>query len=386
MSWGSWGRLRATRTWPSSPAARTVGYGGWSRPVHASAAVRRSWSCSMRRPRTRRRGRRAGDAVSSRRASCGGTARAGVELLDAVGTGALAAEGWGQGRGARSRPGVERRRSRRARELGGLMETKKAPERVFRQESLIRSLGRRISAIDREWFERIAAWHTPVLDRTLPTISEAANNSALWMGYAAVLATTGGRSGRRAATRGLASVAVTSAVVSLGVKMVARRRRPDAPGTCGTPPCGECLEAPRSRPVTRPAPRRSPPAPQSRCRNRRSCSARSPAPWRSRESTQACTTRPTSPPGWSSAAASRSFPDAYGPFNAWRRGSDAVSPSGSRTLISKSRGRFPGQRGGPQEPHAIDEIATYRSLLPIGVDEDLPQQYGIEKHARYLPL
>lgn len=109
------------------------------------------------------------------------------------------------------------------------MKTKKAPERVFRQESPIRSLGRRISAIDHEWFERIAAWHTPVLDRTLPTLSDAANNSALWMGYAAVLATTGGRSGRRAATRGLASVAVTSAVVSLGVKMVARRRRPTYP-------------------------------------------------------------------------------------------------------------------------------------------------------------
>jgi undecaprenyl-diphosphatase len=42
-----------------------------------------------------------------------------------------------------------------------------------------------------------------------------------------VLAVSGGRPGRRAAVQGLASVAASSAVVNLGVKQVARRRRPD---------------------------------------------------------------------------------------------------------------------------------------------------------------
>lgn len=90
----------------------------------------------------------------------------------------------------------------------------------------MRCLARRINGADVRWFKRIAAWHAPALDRTLPQLSNAANGSALWMVCGALLAITGGRFGRRAATRGLASIAITSAAVNLGVKALARRQRP----------------------------------------------------------------------------------------------------------------------------------------------------------------
>jgi undecaprenyl-diphosphatase len=47
---------------------------------------------------------------------------------------------------------------------------------------------------------------------------------------AGLLAVAGGRSGRRAAVEGLACIAVTSAVVNLGVKQVGQRSRPDREG------------------------------------------------------------------------------------------------------------------------------------------------------------
>jgi membrane-associated phospholipid phosphatase len=79
---------------------------------------------------------------------------------------------------------------------------------------------------DLEAFARVAAWHTPPLDRALPRLSNAANNSALWIGCAAVLAVAGGRFGQRAAARGLVSIGATSALVNLGLKPLARRQRP----------------------------------------------------------------------------------------------------------------------------------------------------------------
>jgi membrane-associated phospholipid phosphatase len=54
-----------------------------------------------------------------------------------------------------------------------------------------------------------------------------ADYSRLSLASAAILAATGGRRGRRAATMGLASIAVTASVVNLGIKPLGRRRRPD---------------------------------------------------------------------------------------------------------------------------------------------------------------
>ena len=58
-------------------------------------------------------------------------------------------------------------------------------------------------------------------------LSAAADKSQLWLGIAAVVALAGGRRGRRAALEGVMAIGVTSATVNLGVKPIARRRRPD---------------------------------------------------------------------------------------------------------------------------------------------------------------
>jgi undecaprenyl-diphosphatase len=57
-------------------------------------------------------------------------------------------------------------------------------------------------------------------------LSRAADYSKLSLGAAAVLALSG-RRGRRAATFGLSSLAVTATVVNVAVKPIGRRHRPD---------------------------------------------------------------------------------------------------------------------------------------------------------------
>ncbi len=81
--------------------------------------------------------------------------------------------------------------------------------------------------IDVALYAAIAQTPTPALDRAMARLSRAADYSRLSLAAAAVLAATGGRQGRRAATMGLASVAVTSGLVNLGMKPLGRRRRPD---------------------------------------------------------------------------------------------------------------------------------------------------------------
>lgn len=69
---------------------------------------------------------------------------------------------------------------------------------------------------------------TPALDKGLTALTRAADFSALWLAVAGVLATTQGRSGRRAAARGLLSLAATSALVNGPMKSMVRRPRPDS--------------------------------------------------------------------------------------------------------------------------------------------------------------
>jgi membrane-associated phospholipid phosphatase len=76
-------------------------------------------------------------------------------------------------------------------------------------------------------YAAIAQTPTRALDRARARLSRAADRSRLSLAAAAVLAATGGRQRRRAATMGLASVAVTSGLVNLGMKPLGRRRRPD---------------------------------------------------------------------------------------------------------------------------------------------------------------
>lgn len=81
--------------------------------------------------------------------------------------------------------------------------------------------------VDMAVYAAVARTPTPALDRGMRWLASAADRSQLNALVAAGLAVTAGRSGRRAAWHGMASVAVTAAVINAAVKPVARRRRPD---------------------------------------------------------------------------------------------------------------------------------------------------------------
>jgi undecaprenyl-diphosphatase len=83
-----------------------------------------------------------------------------------------------------------------------------------------------LKSLDLAVFAAVADTPTPSLDRGFRRLSRAADHSKLWLASAAVLATVGGARGRRAAINGLASIAVTSAVVNLLLKPIGRRHRP----------------------------------------------------------------------------------------------------------------------------------------------------------------
>ena len=101
-----------------------------------------------------------------------------------------------------------------------------------------------IFALDTAVYRAIARTRTPTLDGAFQQISHAANYSKLWLGSAAALALFGGDSGRRAAVNGVASIAVTSAVVNLVMKPLARRKRPER-AAFGVP-VGRQVRMPRS--------------------------------------------------------------------------------------------------------------------------------------------
>jgi undecaprenyl-diphosphatase len=86
---------------------------------------------------------------------------------------------------------------------------------------------RELGAVDRAVYRAVADTPSPVLDGPVRRLSTAANYSRLWLGLAAVIAVLGGRRGRRAAMEGVLAIGATSAAVNLGIKPIARRRRPD---------------------------------------------------------------------------------------------------------------------------------------------------------------
>jgi membrane-associated phospholipid phosphatase len=89
---------------------------------------------------------------------------------------------------------------------------------------------RQAGAVDRAVYGAIASVATPALDVPVRRLSRAADKSRIWLAIAAGLAIAGGPAGRRAATRGVLAIGVTSAVVNLGVKSLYVRRRPDRAG------------------------------------------------------------------------------------------------------------------------------------------------------------
>ena len=84
-----------------------------------------------------------------------------------------------------------------------------------------------VERLDLAIYAAIARTPTPALDVAMSRLSRAADYSRLSLASAALLALSGGRTGRRAATMGLASPGVTATVVNVAVKPLARRRRPE---------------------------------------------------------------------------------------------------------------------------------------------------------------
>lgn len=81
---------------------------------------------------------------------------------------------------------------------------------------------------DERVYARLAQRHSPTLDIVMPALSRAADYSMLWMGIAAAMRTTGERRTRRAAARGLATLAVSSLVTNQGLKRMHVRNRPNS--------------------------------------------------------------------------------------------------------------------------------------------------------------
>ena len=87
--------------------------------------------------------------------------------------------------------------------------------------------GDELNKLDVAVYAAIAVTPTPAMDAAFRQLSRAASYSRLWLGCSAVLAACGGKRGRRAAENGLASIALTSAVVNLVLKPLGNRRRPE---------------------------------------------------------------------------------------------------------------------------------------------------------------
>ena len=81
--------------------------------------------------------------------------------------------------------------------------------------------------VDLALYAAIARTPTPTLDRAMSQLSRAADYSKLSVAAAGLLAVSGGRSGRRAAGMGLASVGAAAAFFNIVVKPLSRRSRPD---------------------------------------------------------------------------------------------------------------------------------------------------------------
>lgn len=96
-----------------------------------------------------------------------------------------------------------------------------------RTDRRIRPYLGRVQEVDLALFRKVAAFHSPFLDRWMPRLTHAADNSRLWMVVAGGLYLSGKNSARRAALRGLLSLAATSATVNLPIKLLYKRQRPD---------------------------------------------------------------------------------------------------------------------------------------------------------------
>jgi YegS/Rv2252/BmrU family lipid kinase len=83
-----------------------------------------------------------------------------------------------------------------------------------------------LDAFDRRLFDRLTGEERRLADMMLRRLSHSANRSLLWLSIATVMATLGDSRTRRAALRGAVSIGITSTLVNLPLKYLARRERP----------------------------------------------------------------------------------------------------------------------------------------------------------------
>jgi|ERR1700722_8013744 len=86
----------------------------------------------------------------------------------------------------------------------------------------------RVQRLDRRLMRRSFNARSPVLDRSLVAITQAASYSRLWLLIAGALTAFGGSQGRRAAGRGLIAIAIAATVANGPAKLLVRRRRPSS--------------------------------------------------------------------------------------------------------------------------------------------------------------
>ncbi|MDT7712210.1 MAG: hypothetical protein QOG46_899 [Pseudonocardiales bacterium] len=110
--------------------------------------------------------------------------------------------------------------------LADRLDVRTTPKPTSARTAAVASL-REVGRLDLAVYRAIADTPTPTLDHWMRRLSDAADRSRLWLVIATVIAAAGGGDGRRAAGAGLVAVVVDSAVVNVGFKIAAHRRRPD---------------------------------------------------------------------------------------------------------------------------------------------------------------
>ncbi|MDT5327942.1 MAG: hypothetical protein QOF25_5094 [Mycobacterium sp.] len=98
---------------------------------------------------------------------------------------------------------------------------------LLRRRRGIRQIGRGLGTLDREIFEAIAESPSPLLDAVMPRLTSAADHSKLWFAIAVLLGASRHRPALRGATRGVATLTVTSLLTNQMAKRVWRRPRPN---------------------------------------------------------------------------------------------------------------------------------------------------------------
>ena len=99
--------------------------------------------------------------------------------------------------------------------------------KLLRRRRGIQQIGRGLGTLDREIFEAIAESPSPLIDSVMPRLTSAADHSKLWFAIAALLGASRYRPAVRGASRGVATLAVTSLLTNQVAKRVWQRPRPN---------------------------------------------------------------------------------------------------------------------------------------------------------------